>query len=125
MRLVYTLAAEATVLLHLTWILFVITGAFWLRRRPRGRLLHLISVIYSLAIEVFRWICPLTYLEQAFWKRAGASAYEGAFLIHYLEKLIYLQAPQWLLVSAAAVLLIVTLAFYFHPLPPRASEQTR
>ncbi len=62
MKLVYTLAAEATVLLHFAWIVFVVTGAFWLRRHPRLRRIHLLVVAYSLAIEVFRWICPLTHL---------------------------------------------------------------
>ncbi len=124
MKLAYTLAAEATVLLHLAWIVFVITGAFWLRRHPRLRLIHLLAVIYSLAIEVFRWICPLTHLEQALWRRAGSSAYEGAFLIHYVENLMYFRAPQWLLVSSAMALLAVTVVFYFRPLPPRGTERT-
>ncbi len=121
MKLVYTLAAEATVLLHFAWILFVVTGAFWLRRHPRLRRIHLLAVAYSLAIEVFRWICPLTHLEQALWRRAGASAYQGAFLIHYVEKLIYFRAPQWLLVSLAALLLAATVVFYFRP--PRSTER--
>ncbi len=125
MRPVYILAAEATILLHLAWILFVITGAFWLRRHPRLQLVHLLAVIYSLAIEIFLWICPLTHLEQAFWRRAGASAYEGAFLIHYLEKLIYFRAPQWLLVSLAMLLLAATVGLYFRPLPPRSAERAR
>ncbi len=124
MKLVYTLAAEATVLLHFAWIVFVVTGAFWLRRHPRLRLIHLLAVAYSLAIEVFSWICPLTHLEQAFLRRAGASAYQGAFLIHYVEKLIYFRAPQWLLVSLAALLLAVTVVFYFRPLPSRSTERT-
>ena len=124
MKLVYTLAAEATVLLHFAWIVFVVTGVFWLRHHPRLRRIHLLTVTYSLAIEVFRWICPLTHLEQALWRRAGSSAYQGAFLIHYVEKLIYFRAPQWLLVSLAALLLAVTLVFYFRPLPPRSTERT-
>lgn len=124
MKLVYTLAAEATVLLHFAWIVFVITGAFWLRRHRRLQLIHLLAVAYSLAIEVFRWICPLTHLEQALWRRAGDSAYGGAFLIHYVEKMIYFRAPQWLLVSLAALLLAVTVVFYFRPLPSRSTERT-
>jgi len=124
LKLVYALAAEATVLLHLAWIVFVITGAFWLRRHSTLRRIHLLAVIYSLAIEVFRWICPLTHLEQALRRRAGSSAYEGTFLIHYVENLVYFRAPQWFLVSSAMALLAVTVVFYFRPLPPRGSERT-
>jgi hypothetical protein len=123
LKLFFTVAAETVVLIHLAWIVFVVTGAFWLRRHPRWKLVHLIAVIYSLGIEAFRWICPLTHLEQALWRRAGREAYEEAFLIHYVEKLIYLRAPQWLLVSLAALVLVVTLVLYFRPLPARSSER--
>ena len=118
MRLLYTLAAEGVVLLHFAWIVFVVTGAFWLRRHPRWRLVHLFTVVYSVAIETFRWICPLTHLEQALWRRAGGEAYQEAFLTHYVETLIYAPAPQWLLVSATVTLLAVTLVLYSRPLPP-------
>lgn len=114
-KLFYQAAAEATLLLHFTWILFVMTGALFLRRRRRMRLVHLAAVCYSLAIEVVGWICPLTFLEQWLWQQAGRLAYEDAFITHYLEKLIYLQAPQGLLVVLAALLLVVTLFLYFGP----------
>jgi hypothetical protein len=111
----YGLAAQAVLLVHFAWIVFVVTGAFFLRRRARLRLIHLASVIYSVGIEVFGWICPLTHLEQALWRRAGREVYQGAFISHYLEKIIYLRAPQWLLVSLVVLVLAVTLAIYFWP----------
>jgi hypothetical protein len=114
--LLYTIGAELTLLLHFAWVAFVVIGAFFLRhRRWRWRLIHLAAVCYSVALEVYGWICPLTYLEQWFLRRAGRFSYEGAFITHYLEKLIYLHAPQWLLVSLVVVLLVVTLALYFWP----------
>jgi hypothetical protein len=109
----YAVAAEAVVLLHLAWIVFVVTGAIWLRRHPRWRLVHLSAVVYSVGIETFRWICPLTYLEQALWRRAGEEAYQEAFLTHYLEKLIYAPVPQWLLVLLTVTVLAVTLVLYW------------
>jgi hypothetical protein len=48
-------------------------------------------------------------------KRSGRFSYEGDFITHYVEKLIYLHAPRWLLVSLAVVLLAVTLYLYFCP----------
>jgi hypothetical protein len=113
----YALGAKLTLLLHLAWIVFVVTGAFFLRRRRwRWRLIHLATVFYSVAIEIYGWICPLTHLEQWFLKRAGRTSYEGDFITHYVEKLIYLHAPQWLLVSLATILLVVTLCLYFRPI---------
>jgi hypothetical protein len=111
----YTLAAEGVMLLHLAWIVFVVTGAVWLRRSPRWRFVHLLAVVYSVGIEAFRWICPLTYLEQALWRRAGEEAYQEAFLTHYLEKLIYAPVPQWVLVSLTVGVLAVTLVLYRRP----------
>ena len=111
----YKWAAEAVVLLHFSWIVFVVTGAFFLWRTRRWKYVHLAALLYSLAIEIWGWICPLTYLEQWLWVRAGVESYEGSFITYYLEKIIYLRAPQWLLVSAVAVLLIVTLVLYFWP----------
>lgn len=112
----YTIGAEVTLLLHFAWIVFVVTGAFFLRRRRwRWRLVHLAAVCYSVAIEIFGWICPLTYLEQWFLEQAGRHSYEGDFITHYLERLIYLHVPQWLLVSLVVALLAVTLFLYFWP----------
>jgi hypothetical protein len=115
LRLLYTLGAELTILLHFAWIVFVVTGAFFLRRRGKWKFVHLAAVLYSVGIEAYGWICPLTHLEQWFWRHAGHDAYEGAFITYYLEKLIYIRAPRWLLVSLVLVLLIVTLYLYFWP----------
>jgi hypothetical protein len=121
-RTLYTVGAQLTLLLHFAWIIFVVTGAFFLhRRRWRWRLIHLASVGYSVAIEIYGWICPLTYLEQWLLERAGRRSYEGDFVTHYVEKLIYLHAPKGLLVSLAVALLAVTLYLYFWP---RRRKQT-
>ena len=112
-KLLYALGAQAVVLLHFLWIVFVITGAFFLKRHPKLRLAHLAAVVYSVAIEIFVWVCPLTPLEKLLWRKAGREAYQGSFLIHYLETLIYLQAPQWLLALLAVALLGVTLYLDF------------
>jgi hypothetical protein len=115
MQHLFRWGAEAAVLLHFAWIVFVVTGAFFLRRRRRLRWVHLAAVLYSVAIEVYGWICPLTYLEQWFWSKAGIESYEGSFVSHYLERIIYLDVPQWVLIALAAVLLVVTLFVYFWP----------
>jgi hypothetical protein len=124
MQLLFRLGGEATVLLHFAWIVFVVTGAFFLRRRRRLKWVHLAAVLYSVAIEVYGWICPLTYLEQWLWMKAGMDSYEGSFISYYLEKVIYLQAPQWLLIALAVVLLVVTLTLYFWPTDEKNGSQS-
>jgi hypothetical protein len=63
-------------------------------------------------IEVFNWYCPLTLLEQRLRLAAGTRAYERSFLVHYLERLIYWDVPQWLLIVGAAGVVLANLVFY-------------
>jgi hypothetical protein len=47
--------------------------------------------LFAVLIQTFGWYCPLTHLEV--WLRTKhdpALAYAGSFIIHYLEKLVYL-----------------------------------
>jgi hypothetical protein len=115
MQFLFRSGAEAAVALHFAWIVFVVSGAFFLRRRRRWKWIHLAAIVYSVAIEVYGWICPLTYVEQWFWTKAGIESYEGSFVTHYLERIIYLQAPQWLLVILAVALLVLTSTLYLLP----------
>ena len=60
-------------------------------------------MVYGVMIEVFYWYCPLTYLEQYLQEKAGAESFEGGFIAHYLNEVIYINAPQWSLILAAVV----------------------
>jgi hypothetical protein len=39
--------------------------------------------------ELLPWPCPLTDLENWFEGKAGVQPYQGGFLLHYLDKLVY------------------------------------
>jgi hypothetical protein len=43
-------------------------------------------------------ICPLTHVEMALRRRAGDADYPGSFIGHWLEELLYFQAPPWVFV---------------------------
>lgn len=85
----YWLLANALVLLHLAFILFVVAGGLLLPWKPRLVWLHLTAVAWGAAIEFMGWICPLTPLENHFRRLSGESGYEGGFIEHYLLPLIY------------------------------------
>jgi len=106
MRLIFRIAADGVVVIHFGWILFLIGGAFIGRRVRWVRWLHLASLGYSVLLQTFSWICPLTYLE--IWlRRRGTPGriYSGSFVVHYLERLIYLGVPRtWLLVLTGIVI---------------------
>jgi hypothetical protein len=50
---------------------------------------HLTAVLYSVAIEVYGWICPLTPLENWLRTRGGQGGYEGNFVATYLLPVLY------------------------------------
>ena len=109
---IYGWAADATVLLHFLFILFVIFGALVALRRPNLKYVHWAALTYAVLIEVFNWYCPLTLLEQRLRRAAGVGLYERSFLVHYLERLIYWDVPQWALIAGVLVVVLVNLALY-------------
>ena len=109
----YRLAADLSVLVHLAFITFVIFGALLVGKHPRLRYLHWASLFYGLLVEVFNWYCPLTLLEQYLRTRLGRGAYERSFVVHYLDQLIYWDVPQWVLITGAVVVAALNIAFYW------------
>ncbi|WP_454723647.1 MULTISPECIES: DUF2784 domain-containing protein [Cupriavidus] len=81
--------ADAVVVAHLAFILFVMFGGLLALRWPRLAWLHLPAAAWGVAVEWGGWICPLTPLENALRERAGQQAYGGDFVQHYLMPLIY------------------------------------
>ena len=110
--MIYGWLADLTVLLHFLFILFVIFGALLAAGNPKLTYLHWATLVYALLIEIFSWYCPLTLLEQRLRLAAGAGAYERSFLAHYLERLIYWDVAQWVLIAGAVGLVLANLVFY-------------
>lgn len=110
----YRLLADAALLLHLGFILFVVFGGFAVLRWARLAWLHLPAVLWGAWIEYAGWICPLTPLENHLRQMGGETGYRGDFIGHYLTAMIY---PQGLTRSAQIVLgtlvLVVNAAVYW------------
>lgn len=87
--MIHGLAADAVLLLHLAFILFVVLGGLLVLRWPRLALLHLPAVAWGVTVECLQLLCPLTPLENRLRRLAGERGYEGGFIEHYLEPLIY------------------------------------
>lgn len=85
----YRLAADALVVLHGLFVMFVVFGSLLVLWRRRVLWLHLPAAAWGALIEWFGWICPLTPWEQALRVRAGQRGYSGGFIEHYLVPLIY------------------------------------
>jgi hypothetical protein len=87
--MMHRILADAVLLLHLGFILFVVLGGFLVLRRPQFAWVHVPVFLWGAAIEFGGWICPLTPLEQWLRERGGEAAYSGGFIEHYLTALIY------------------------------------
>ena len=87
--MMYRWLADATVALHLAFILFVVLGGLLALKDVRWAYLHLPAVAWVAWLEFSGAICPLTPLENALRIRAGQAGYEGGFIDHYLLPLIY------------------------------------
>ena len=80
------IAADAVVLAHFAFILFVVFGGFLVIRRPALKWLHLPAALWGALIELGGWTCPLTRVETMLRGRAGAG---GGFVDHYIVRVIY------------------------------------
>ncbi len=107
------LAADAVLLVHVAFILFVLFGALltiWWRWLPA---VHLPALAWGVFVELTGRLCPLTPLENSLRRGAGQSGYSDSFIEHYVLKVIYPSGltpeVQWLL---AGVVVIVNVVIY-------------
>lgn len=108
------MAAAATLILfaHLCWIALVIFGALWTRGRPLASALHVLALVWGIAVEAGPWPCPLTLAEQYFEMRAGIAAYHGSFLLHTLDSIVYPNLPGWVVALAGVAVCVFNLGIY-------------
>jgi len=109
---IYIALSVAVLLLHILFILWVIFGALVTRNRPVLRALHVASLIWGILTELTAWPCPVTLLENWLEARAGVEPYQGGFLLHYLDRLVYPDISITVLVTVGMLVCMVNLALY-------------
>ncbi|MBI5099565.1 MAG: DUF2784 domain-containing protein [Nitrospirae bacterium] len=111
--MLYRIAADITVLLHLLWILFLIFGAFIGRKYRWVKRVHISAIIFALVIQFFGWYCPFTHLE--IWLRRmhdPSQSYSGSFIIHYVEKIVYINLSPKIIIVLTIILAVISLWIY-------------
>ena len=122
--------ADAVLALHFAVVLFVVGGALavlaggwrgwrWVRA-PLWRRAHGVAIGVVVAQAWLGAHCPLTLLE--LWLRAQAqqpgALYVQSFIGHWLQRLLYWQAPAWVFVGVYSVFGLAVLWLWWR-FPPR------
>ncbi|PAV26657.1 uncharacterized protein DUF2784 [Tamilnaduibacter salinus] len=87
--MVWQLAAEAVLVVHLLFIIFAVFGGLLGLWRRWLIVLHLPAVAWASLLMINGWLCPLTPLEITLRQWAGQTGFEGSFIGHYLVSVIY------------------------------------
>ena len=119
----FRILADATVVLHLAFVLFVVLGGLLVARWPRVAWVHLPAAGWGAWVEFAGWVCPLTPLENWLRGQGGESAYTASFIEHYLVPILYPSSlsreVQWAL---GGLVLVVNAAVYLFVLRRRAGR---
>jgi hypothetical protein len=101
----YRLLADVVLSIHVAIVMFVVAGLVFVVVGNRYgwawvngwwfRLAHLGAIAVVVAQAWLGVICPLTILESWLRVRARQSAYEVSFIEHWLERVLYYDAPAW------------------------------
>ncbi|WP_144394228.1 DUF2784 domain-containing protein [Pleionea sediminis] len=122
--MIYSLLADSILILHTSFVVFVVVGLMliliggwrdWLWVRQFWfRITHLGAIAF---VVVQSWLganCPLTIWEMQLRHKAGEVTYNDSFIAHWLHKLLYYQAPDWVFVVIYTLFgLLVVLSWYW------------
>ena len=86
-----SLLADLVLVVHATFILFVVLGGLLVLWQPWIAWVHIPCAIWGAWVELAGWICPLTPLEVDLRTRAGEIGYEGGFIERYVTAALYPQ----------------------------------
>ena len=112
---IFEIFAVLALLLHLSFILFVIFGAILILKLKKIIYVHVPAVAWGAYIELSHSICPLTHLENYFLKKAGKEQYSVDFIENYIFKIIYPPALNYEIQTYLGIILIfVNLVIYYY-----------
>lgn len=129
----YSFLADAVLALHVAIVAFVAGGLVavvvghwrgwgWVNRFW-FRLAHLAAIAVVVAEAWAGAVCPLTTLEMWLRLQSGGRAYGGSFIGHWLQRLLYYDAPQWVFIAAYTVFGLAVLAAWWLFPPHRAGRR--
>jgi Protein of Unknown function (DUF2784) len=103
----YRFLADAVVVVHFAFVVFIAVGGLLAWRWPRVLWLHVPAVVWGLGIVVIGYDCPLTGLERYFRRLGGEQVPRAGFIDRYVQGVIYPERYTSLLRALVAVLVVV------------------
>lgn len=111
--MIYRILADLLVVIHLSFIVFVLLGAVLAFRWRWLMWIHLPVVAWGVFIEFSGRICPLTPLENVLRRKAGLADYANSFVEHYVMPVVYpAELTRELQLLLGVIVLGVNLAIY-------------
>lgn len=105
--------ADFVLIVHVSFVAFVVLGLLlilvggacgwrWVRN-PWFRAAHLAGIGLVVVQAWLGIVCPLTTLEMWLRELAGDVTYSGTFIAHWLQRLLYYEAPPWVFAVAYTI----------------------
>ena len=91
---------------HFSYLAYLVVGGFLAWRWPRTIYLHVLAVVWGMAVVGAQLICPLTSAENWSRRRAGEAGVTQGFIDHYIEGVLYPARFTPLLQAMVAVLVL-------------------
>lgn len=88
-RMWYSLLADLIVVLHFSFVLFVLFGGLLTVKWPHVMWVHGPALAWGSLVEFTGLVCPLTPLENRLRMMGGESGYHGDFLSRWLLPVLY------------------------------------
>ena len=131
----YLLFADLILLVHVLFVMFVVLGLLliyaggvlgwaWVRN-PWFRVAHLLGITVVVLQSWFGMICPLTIWEMDLRAKAGGAVYQGSFISHWLNELLYYDAPAWVFIVAYTLFGTLVVLSWFLVRPRKFSRSMR
>jgi hypothetical protein len=128
-ELLYLIAADAILLIHVLFVVFVVLGLFlifagkflawrWVHNFS-FRLTHLVAIGVVVLQSWLGTICPLTIWEMNLREKAGDSVYEGSFIAYWLQTLLYYRAAEWVFTLLYTLFAVLVIASWYWVRPRR------
>jgi len=128
-ELFYLIVADVILLIHVLFVFFVVFGLLLILAGKiftwgwvynfKFRIAHLVAIGVVVLQSWLGAICPLTVWEMNLRARAGDSVYEGSFIAHWMQRLLYYRAEEWVFILLYTLFAVLVVASWYWVRPRR------